>query len=405
MNTASQAPVVIIGSGLAGWTAARELRKASAELPILMITESSGDFYAKPALSNAQAQRKRAAQMVTTPAAAMAQQTNVELRAFCSVSFIDVQARELVIRDSHDSGQTHRQAFSQLILATGAQPIRLALQGSGAAQVLSVNHLYDFAQLEQRLEPASRVLIMGAGLIGCEFANDLASAGHRVTVVDPAERPIAALLPQAASQQLQARLADIGVQWQLGDTVQRVEKAGAALAVQLAKTVDHHVIEADVLLSAIGLKPDLRLAQAAGLRVDRGIVVNAQLQTSDADIFALGDSAQYAQESLASMSRPLPYVLPIMQAAKTLAVNVLAQRLGHALAALKFPVMPVSIKTPALPLVIAPPAPGESGAWQEVAAGEWQWLDDAGMLKGFALAGSAAPQRGKWVKALEATNP
>jgi rubredoxin---NAD+ reductase len=84
---------------------------------------------------------------------------------------------------------------------------------------------------------------------------------------------------------------------------------------------------------------------------------------------------------------------------------VFAQRLGHALAALKFPIMPVSIKTPALPLVIAPPAPGESGAWQEVAAGEWQWLDDAGMLKGFALAGSAAPQRGKWVKALEATNP
>jgi rubredoxin---NAD+ reductase len=400
MNTQEQTPVVIIGSGLAGWTAARELRKLDTQLPIVMITESSGDFYAKPTLSNAQAQRKNAAQLVTTPAAQMAQQTNVALRAFCSVSFMDTQAHEVLIRDG---AQTHRQPFSQLILATGAQPIRLPLPGSGAAQVISVNNLQDFEQLQEHLQPSARVLIMGAGLIGCEFANDLASSWYRVTVVDPAQRAIAALLPQQASQQLQARLADVGVQWQLGRSVQSLDKQTlgfpAPLSVQLS---DGQMIEADVVLSAIGLRPDLRLAQAAGLAVDRGIMVNAQLQTSSPDIFALGDSAQYSSDSLGSISRPLPYVLPIMQAAKVLATNVLALRKSEPLAALKFPVMPVSIKTPALPLVVAPPAPGQPGHWQEVAHGEWQWLDEQGLLQGFALAGSAAPQRGKWVKALEA---
>jgi rubredoxin---NAD+ reductase len=182
--------------------------------------------------------------------------------------------------------------------------------------------------------------------------------------------------------------------------VQRLDEAASGAIT--ATLSSGEMVEADVVLSAIGLRPDLSLAQAAGLAMERGILVSNHLRTSDDAIYALGDGAQYAQQSLRSASRPLPYVLPIMQAAKVLAINIVAAQQGAEAKALTFPVMPVAIKTPALPLLIAPPAPGESGAWQPFAHHEWQWLDAQGVLKGFALAGAASAQRGKWVKALEA---
>jgi rubredoxin---NAD+ reductase len=410
-------PVLIIGAGLAGWTAARELRKLSADLPITLVTFDSGDFYAKPALSNALAQNKAPAQLVNTPAAQMAAQLNVKLIAQTRVSSIDRAAKHVITA-------TGPLPYAQLILATGAQPIRIPMQGAAFDQVMSVNSLEDYAVFRAKLasspqencveryenksdsnpEPALKrsVLIMGAGLIGCEFANDLAAQGYGVTVVDPSPRPLAALLPEEASLALQAALQALGVVWKLGTSVQRLEhgvgsKSGA-LAAQLA---DGSWLQADLVLSAIGLRPDLSLAQAAGLATDRGIKVSDHLQTNDDAIYALGDGAQYALESLGSVSRPLPYVLPIMQSAKVLAANVWAARQGGAPLALKFPVMPVAIKTPALPLTIAPPAPGESGQWQAVADHEWQWQNAAGELKGFALAAQATAQRGKWTKALE----
>ncbi len=409
------APVVIIGAGLAGWTAARELRKLHPDLPITLITADSGDFYAKPALSNALALRKSPAQLVNTPGAQMAAQQGVQLLANTRVSRIDRAAKQVIsLKGAFDYGQ--------LILATGAQPIRPPMQGNAAAQVLSVNSLEDYAIFYEKLAACPyktgivsyenhsdldapkaapcRVLIMGAGLIGCEFANDLAASGHAVTVVDPSPRPLAALLPEAASFALQSALDKLGVVWKLGASVQSMDHAEGGAVV--ATLPGGEQLSADIVLSAIGLRPDVALAQAAGLTTDRGIVVSNHLQTDDPCIYALGDGAQYAHASLQSASRPLPYVLPIMQAAKVLAANILAERQGGVLAALRFPVMPVAIKTPALPLLIAPPAPGESGAWDACADHEWQWLDAQGALKGFALAGAASAQRGKWVKALAA---
>jgi rubredoxin---NAD+ reductase len=410
------APVVIIGAGLAGWTVARELRKLSADLPITLITADSGDFYAKPALSNALAQKKTPAQLVNTPAAQMAAQHGVKLLAHTRVSSIDRAAKQVLTAEG-------AVAYSQIVLATGAQPIRIPIQGNAAHRVLSVNSLADYTVFSHELLKKSatsrheisansyqnhsvtdaaphRILIMGAGLIGCEFANDLAAAGHVVTVADPAPRALAALLPEEASGALQDALAQLGIEWKLGASVQRLDKSPEdAITATLS---NGERLSADIVLSAIGLRPDLALAQSAGLATERGILVNAQLQTSDAAVYALGDGAQYSQESLKSISRPLPYVLPIMQAAKLLAANIMAVQQGAELKALSFPVMPIAIKTPALPLLIAPPAPGESGTWQLFTENEWQWLNDQGQLKGFALAGAASAQRGKWLKALEA---
>lgn len=387
-----------MGAGLAGWTTVREFRKLDAETPVVLVTADSGDFYAKPTLSNAFAQNRTPAQLVTTPAGRMVETLKVTLVPNTRVIGIDTAAK--TIQTEH--GEV---AWRSLVLATGARPIRVPVRGDAADQVLSVNSLQDFAAFYARLGGTDRapvagrrVVIMGAGLIGCEFANDLAGAGMQVSVVDPAVRALAALLPEAASQQLQDALVMLGVRWHFGTTVSAVEHAGSALRVRLA---DGQSLEADVVLSAIGLRADTGLAQAAGLVCDRGVLVDAQLRSSVPDVYALGDAAQYASglwsEAAVAGGRSLPYVMPIMNAAR-----VLAARLAGQSASLAFPVMPVAIKTPALPLVVAPPWPGCPGGWHAAESGEWQWRDLTGHLRGFALAGVATARRAKAAAALSA---
>ena len=383
-------PLLIIGAGLAGWQAVREFRKLDTTTPITLVTADAGDFYAKPTLSNAFGQKRGPAQLVTTPAATIAQTLNVTLLSHTQVTAIDTAAQ--VVQTS-----TGPLGYRDLVLATGAQPIRVPLAGAAAGEVLSVNSLADFGVFHQRLTAlgdGARVAIMGAGLIGCEFANDLAGAGYAVAVVDPADRPLAALLPPTASVQLQAALAGLSVQWHLGTTVQAVQPQAGALSLTLA---NGQTIAADIVLSAIGLRADTTLAQAAGIACERGIVVNRQLQTSAPHVWALGDGAQYASAASpgAPTGRTLPYVMPIMAAAKVLAANLCGTE-----ATLEFAAMPVAIKTPALPIVAHPPAPGYLGAWVEQTLGEWWFApaDAPERAHGFVLTGPHTSKRMALVK-------
>ena len=382
-------PILIIGAGLAGWTTVREFRKLDTTTPVTMVTADSGDFYAKPSLSNAFAQGRLPAQLISTPAAKMAETLKVTLLPFTRVNALDCVEKTITT-------PTATLAYSQLVLATGAQPIRVPVEGNAADQIVSVNSLEDFAAFHARLQPTHsqhHVLIMGAGLIGCEFANDLAQAGYRVSVVDLAARPLMALLPEAASAALQVALEALGVRFHFGTSVRAINSA-----VERATPIDPleillangDVIAASCVLSAIGLRADTALAQAAGLTVDRAITVNTRLQTSANDVYALGDSAQYASAAspLSAHGLTLPYVMPIMAAAKVLAAN-----LAGTPCELAFVVMPVSVKTPALPLVVATPKPGTGGQWNAPEPGLWQWLDEAGLQRGFVLAGAQTAQR------------
>lgn len=379
-------PVIIIGAGLAGWTTAREFRKLDANTPLMVITLDSGDFYAKPSLSNACAQKRTPAQLVSTPAAKMAETLNVTLLAHTRVESIDTAAKTI----SSSSGVF---SYSQLVLATGAQPIRVPVAGDAADKLLSINSLDDFALFHARLGAGDgyhkHVLIMGAGLIGCEFANDLAASGHQVTVVDPATGPMAALLPAQASLDLRDALTGLGVNWHLGVTVKAVNTAdGDRLQVELS---NGQQVLVDIVLSAIGLRADTSLAQTAGLTHERGIVVDTTLQTSAPHVFALGDNAQYASAG----QRTLPYVMPIMSAAKALAATLAGTRTD-----VVFPVMPVAIKTPALPVVVAAPAPGTPGAWHAVEPGLWHFLDPKAQTRGFVLTGKQTARRAEQGKLL-----
>ena len=415
-------PIIIIGAGLAGWTTAREFRKLDATSPVVMITADSGDFYAKPTLSNAFAQKKAPEQLVVTPAAKMAETQNVILLAHTRVLRFDPYVKTVTI---DKDGVVSSLDFSSLVLATGALPIRIPIAGDAADQVLSVNSLGDFTSFFEVLKSASsrcihcqnnyknnsnegnengvsfsvKIVIMGAGLIGCEFANDLVNAGYQVSVVDPASRPLGALLPQDASENLRQALQDLGVQWHFGTTVQAVNQAlnqtgssdaDSALQVTLA---NGQTFPADVVLSAIGLRADTRLAVAAGLACERGIQVDTALQTSAPNLYALGDSAQYAS----SGNTTLPYVMPIMNAARALAQTLAGKRTDVA-----FPIMPVAVKTPALPLMIAPPATGSAGQWTSTEAHVWQFNNEQNVVTGFVLAGAQTAKRAEMVKLLQA---
>ena len=367
-------PIVIIGAGLAGYGVARELRKLDKEVSLVLICADSGDFYSKPMLSNALANGKDGASLVNTPAEKMASQLNLRLISGVRVQGIDRDSR----RVSWDGGE---QTYSRLVLATGADPIRLPLQGDGANSVLSVNDLGDYVRFREQLAGGRRVAILGGGLIGCEFANDLVKGGYAPTIYDPSPLPLGRLLPPGVAGFFRDRLGAAGVTWQLEDSVARVE--GGAGAYRLT-TAQGKTGAADVVLSAVGLRPRLDLARETGLAVNRGIVVDRYLTSSDANIFALGDGAEVA-------GLVLPFVLPIMQASRALAAT-----LAGTPTAVAYPAMPVAVKTPASPVVVCPPAPGAQGRWEEIVdtnGARALFLDGAGGVLGFALAGDRVEEK------------
>jgi len=402
MSAAAAPPVVIVGAGLAAWTTARELRKLDAAVPIHIVTRDNGDFYAKPTLSNAFGQKRSPEQLVTTAAATMAQNLGLTLRARTTVTSIDTAAHTLRLEQG---GTSEVLAYGQLVLATGANPIRIPMQGDAAHAVQSVNHLDDFRRLHAELTAlpprtdgrAHTVLVIGGGLIGCEFANDLLQAGYAVHVVDPASGPLAALLPAAAAEQLRQALQELGVVWHWGVTVQTLQAAAASAHRYVGTLSDGTSVEADAVLSAVGLRADTALAIQAGLACGRGVLVDAQLQTSAPGVYALGDCAQYASAG----GRTLPYVMPIMNAARALAAT-----LAGTPTALVFPLMPVAVKTPALPITVAAPPPDVQGIWTQDPAtegllegGAWRFVDADGVQRGFVLTGKQCSKRMEWSKA------
>jgi rubredoxin-NAD+ reductase len=370
----SQQPVVIIGSGLAGYTVAREFRKLDTETAVVILSGDHGGFYSKPMLSNAYAQKKSADSLLMKDAAKMAAEIKVEVRPSSEVTAIDPILKKLTV-----NGEV--QHYSKLVLALGADPIRLPLQGNGADAVLSVNDLDDYRRFRAAAEGKSDIVILGAGLIGCEFANDLAGAGYNVHVIDLAPQLLGRLLPPESAAFIQRKLEGEGVVFNLGTTTQKVERTGDKFSLTLANGGS---ITADVVLSAVGLKPRTALAASAGIKTNRGIVVNGLLQTNFEDIYALGDCAEVE-------GRVLPYVMPIMHAARALA-PILAGKPTP----VHYPSMPVAVKTPACPTVVSPPEPGAQGDWRvegSVDGIKATFHHKDGQLLGFALMGAAVSEK------------
>ncbi len=369
-------PVIIIGSGLGGYTVAREWRKRDSQTPLMLISADGGESYSKPMLSNALDKGKTAAALVMADAGKMAETLNADIRTRVRVEAIDPGQHRIVTT----AGEYR---YSKLVLAMGANPIRLMFKGNAANEVLSVNNLDDYRLFREQLQDKQRVTIIGAGLIGCEFANDLCGQGVQVQLVDLAEQPLGRLLPQKMAATVQQALSQTGVSWYLGRSVKEINSAQHGYQLDLD---DGSRIASDLVVSAVGLQPVTDIAVQAGIDCNRGLVVNRQLRTSASDVYALGDCAEV--EGLV-----LPFVMPLMNAARTLAANLAGDE-----SEVSYPAMPVVVKTPAIPLVVCPPSANQQGSWTETAQ------DDSmvslcrsadGELLGFALCGSAVDQKAK----------
>ncbi len=380
MSTGSAAaPVVIVGSGLAGYAVAREFRKLDKDTPLLLLSRDHGGFYSKPMLSNALTAQKTAASLLMKSAEKMAAELNASVRAGVSVQRIDTAACELTLTDGEVI------AYRELVLALGADPIRLPLAGDAADTVLSVNDLDDYARFAESLEGAKSVAILGGGLIGCEFANDLLHRGIAPTVLDVADRPLSRLLPPEASAWLRGRLEAAGVSFRFGVAASRIDQADGG-GVKLALG-DGSTLRADRVLSAIGLRPRVSIAEAADLAVGRGITTDRLLATSAAHVWAVGDCAEV-------LGLNLPYVMPLMQQSRALAATLCGRPTPVA-----YPAMPVLVKTPACPTVVCPPPPGSAGQWESTStdeACEARFVGADAVLLGFALLGTATAKKQAW---------
>lgn len=375
-------PLTIIGSGHAGYTLSKEWRKLAPDAPLRLITRDDGANYYKPNLSKAFASGKDAEGLIISSAAQMAEQLKADIRIRATVTRIAPDEHRLYLGDQ-------ALEYSKLVLALGAEVIRLPIAGDATNQLLSVNNREDYARFRATLKPGAQVLIIGAGLIGCEFANDLAAAGFKIHVVDIAQWPLPRLLPEACGRALQNGLSTLGVQWHLQQSVTSLNHDGGAIRAELS---GGGVLHADNMLSAVGLRPSLALAQSAGIACKQGILVNELLQTSVADIYALGDCIEIS-------GRVLPYILPIAYGARALAAT-----LAGTPTKAKFPAMPVVVKTPACPTLVNPP-PAIAGTWEVNGAApdlEALFKDANGKPAGFALLGAATAKRGYYTQMMPA---
>jgi len=379
-------PVIIIGSGMAGYTVARELRKLDGAVPITIISRDGGDFYSKPMLSNAYQMGKSAASLVNFTAQQMAEQLNATVLPHALVRAIDTASQSVMLAPNGDDAEAAPLPYRALVLAVGADQRRPALAGSGVADILTVNDLDDYGRMRAALEGCRRVVLLGAGLIGCEFANDLAMAGMQVSLVDPGGWPLSRLLPAPQGQAMAAALEGIGVQLHLGVTPQSVERSAAGYQVALS---DGTTLGAHKVIAAIGLAPRIDLARASGIAVARGIVTDGWLSTSADKVYAIGDCAEVEGEVL-------PYIMPIMVAARALAHTLTGKPTR-----VNYPVMPVQVKTPVLPAVVAAPPAMAEGTWRaRQPDGVWEYRDSHNAMHGFALTGSSVGERAAMLKAM-----
>lgn len=383
-----QNPIVIIGTGLAGYSLAREIRKQDKGVRIVMVTADDGVSYSKPMLSTGFTKGKDAEGLAQAATEAMAEQLDLELRTYTTVTGIDTEGRRLLLGDQ-------ALPYSKLVLAWGADVIRLTIPGSGQERVFPINDLDDYRVFRKALKPGGKVAIMGAGLIGCEFANDLRNGGYEVEIIAPSDAVMPSLLPPVAANAVQEELEALGVGFHLGTVVERIESATATAGVTL-HLANGETLQADLVISAVGLRPRTQLASAAGIETGRGITVNRRLETSAQDVYALGDCAEVD-------GHVLLYVLPLMACARALAKTLTGEPTE-----VTYGTMPVMIKTPCCPAAVCPPPLGVEGSWEAEEDGthiKALFKNAQGEVLGFAVTGRFALEKQALSKAVPPLHP
>jgi rubredoxin---NAD+ reductase len=336
--------LIIIGTGLAGYNTAKAFRKCDQETPITLITMDDGAFYSKPQLSTGFTHKKTADELVVFTADQMREQLKATILVHTKVIAIDAN-NKTVTTDKNTPLK-----YTKLVIGAGADVLHAPLAGNAVSDVISINNHAHYAAFRERAKKVKHIVIMGAGLVGCEYSNDLINGGFDVTMIAPDKWPLERLLPEALGQAMQHEFEARGIRFYPQKFATEINHAKAG-GYDLTLCNQHESLHADLVLSAIGFRASETLARMAGAACDKGVLVDRQFKTSVDDVFAIGDCSVVD-------GAWRPFVAPILHGSKALARVLCGDAVN-----VTYPVMPVVTKTPFCKMVTVPKTT-DDGLWR-----------------------------------------
>lgn len=344
----TKSPLIIIGSGIAAYTLAKLWRQAEPNHPLMIITKNDGDFYHKPLLSVSLTKGKTPDDTISEREKDLSTSLNATILTHTTATDI-LSDQKVVVTDKGDF------KYEQLILATGSEPKKLP----HLKNTFSLNSLDDYRVLRPLMENANTINIIGAGLVGCELANDLLSLNKTIRLVSDVPLPLSGLVPAPIGQALKEAMIDSGISW-----------------------YETTPPEADLTIQAIGLQHAPAISDALAVSTN-GIIVDAYGRTNLKDVYALGDCAEVNGVTLR-------YIGPIRQQAQAMVKTLQGNP-----TAISYPALPTVAKTPTFPVVICR-HPLIEGRWEVISDHDgiqMEQFNDQGECIGFALGGNATKLR------------
>lgn len=274
------ASVVVLGAGAAGEAAVEMLRREGYAGAITMVGHESSVPVDRPNLSKDYLAGTAPEEWIPLRPESFFAEQNVTLKLGVTVSAIDTKAKRLTL----EGGETLE--YGALIFATGAEPIRLGIPGADRANVFTLRSLADSRAIIAKAEKGKRAVVIGASFIGLEVAASLRAREVEVDIVAPEAIPLARVMGDELGRFIQKLHEDKGVRFHLGKKPLSVDESGVKLD-------DGKTLAADLVVMGVGVRPRTALAEAAGITVDNGVVVDAFLQTSAPGVWAAGDAARF----------------------------------------------------------------------------------------------------------------
>jgi NADPH-dependent 2,4-dienoyl-CoA reductase/sulfur reductase-like enzyme/nitrite reductase/ring-hydroxylating ferredoxin subunit len=304
--------VVIAGGGAAGLAAADMLRRYGYAGSITMISADADPPVDRPNLSKDYLAGEAQEDWIPLWPPDLYKERRVDLVLGSRVASIDTSARAVVLEDGS------RREFGALLIATGADPVRLPIPGADAAQVFYLRSFADSRAIVERASSAKRVVVVGASFIGLEVAASLRTRGLAVDVVAPEQRPLERVMGAEIGRFVQSLHEAHGVVFHLGQTVASMSGRGVTLS-------GGGTVDADFVVMGVGVRPSIAFAERSGLAVDRGISVDEYLETSVRGIYAAGDVARWPDPHTGDRIRVEHWVVAERQG-QTAARNILGRR-------------------------------------------------------------------------------